>query len=116
MASLDDIQNTFISANQTLADLVNAYLKQVPSNSSGNLAADKVIQVGFVRVTGISIVAGGAVGALHDAASIAGVASTNKIYEVGTTKGFYPVNLVFPTGLTYIPGAAQEVAIMYTRI
>jgi hypothetical protein len=35
---------------------------------------------------------------------------------VGTTLGYYPVNIVFPKGLTYAPGAGQSAAIMYTRI
>lgn len=116
MASLDDIQTSFQTANSMLADFVNATLKQTPSNSSGTVSTTKIIQTGFVRVTGISVVVGGAVGALHDARAVGDIATTNKIYEVGITPGFYPVNLVFPTGLAYAPGAAQEAAIMYTRI
>ena len=33
MAELDQVDNTFLTAVQTLSDLVNATLKQVPSNS-----------------------------------------------------------------------------------
>ena len=116
MASLDDIQNSFISANQTLADLVNATLKKVPSDSSGTLDATKVIQTKFVRVTGISVVVGGVAGALHDVAAIGDIAAGNKIFEVPITAGYYPVNLVFVNGLAYEPGAGQSAAIMYTRI
>ena len=96
--------------------MVSAQSKQVPSLSSGHLDVSRVVQTGFVRVTGISVIVAGAVGALHDINSITGAASSNKIYEVAATKGFYPVNLIFATGLTYVPGAAQEIAIMYTRI
>lgn len=116
MASLDDIQTTIQSVNGTLNDQVSAYLKQVPSTSSGLLSAAKIVQVGFVRVTGISIVTGGAAGGLHDTNALASIATTNKIYTVGTAAGFYAVNLVFLNGLAYDPGAGQEIAIMYTRI
>jgi len=115
MADLDQIDNTFLTAVQTLSDLVNATLKQVPSDSSGRVAATKVIQTGFVRVTGISVVVAGAVGALHDAAATASVASSNKIFVVPAATGFTALDLVFTSGLTYVPGAAQEVAIMYSR-
>jgi hypothetical protein len=116
MASLDDIQTTIQSINGTLSDQVSAFLKQVPSTSSGLLTGSKIVQVGFVRVTGISIVTGGAAGGLHDTNVLASIAGGNKIYTVGTTLGFYPVNLVFLTGLAYAPGAGQEIAIMYTRL
>lgn len=115
MAELDQVDNTFLTAVQTLANLVDATLKLVPSNSSGKVSATKVIQTGFVRVTGISVVAGGAVGALHDASTTASIASANQIYVVPTTPGFYAVNLVFPTGLAYVPGASQTAAFMYSR-
>lgn len=115
MAELDQVDNTFLTAVQTLSDLVNATLKQVPSNSSGKVTATKVIQTGFVRVTGISVVAGGAAGALHDAATTASIAAGNQLYVVPTTAGFYAVNLVFSTGLAYVPGAGQTAAFMYAR-
>lgn len=114
--TLDDINNTFQSAVSTLADLVNATLKLAPSSSSGPVTAAKIIQIGFVRVTGVSVVVGGAAGGLHDVDALADVAATNKLYDVGTTPGFYPVNIVFPKGLAYAPGAGQTAAIMYTRI
>jgi hypothetical protein len=116
MASLDDIQTTFQSAVATLADLVNATNRDMPVLSSGTISTTKIVQVGFVRVTGVSVVVGGAAGGLYDVRAVADIAATNKIYVVGTTPGFYPMNLVFPTGLAYTPGAAQEIAIMYTRI
>lgn len=115
-AALDDINNTFLSAVSTLADLVNATLRQTPSDSSGALTASKIIQIGFVRVTGVSVVVGGAAGGLHDVDAIGDIAASNQLYTVGTTAGFYPVNIVFPKGLAYAPGAGQTAAIMYTRI
>lgn len=115
MASLDDIQTSIQAAVQQLSDLTNAELKQTPAISSGTLTATKVIQTGFVRVLGVSVIVAGAAGALHDIAAVAGIAAGNKIYVVGATIGFFPVNLVFTTGLTYAVGAGQTVAIMYSR-
>ncbi len=116
MATLDDIQSTFLTAVGVLSDLVNATLKQVPSDSSGHLDDDKVVQTGFVRVTSVDVVVAGAAGGLYDAALIADAGSSNLIHVVPATLGSYPVNLVFTKGLVYLPGAAQEVAIMYTRL
>lgn len=116
MASIDDIQTTLQSINTTLADQVNAYLRQVPSLSSGNVSTTKIIQIGFVRVTGVVVVVAGVAGALHDVRALADVAAGNLQYVVGTTLGYYPMNIVFPTGLAYVPGAGQSAVILYTRV
>lgn len=96
--------------------LVRATANQSPTDTSGQLAADTLIQTGFVRVLGVSVVAGGAAGGLYDAATITGATTGRQLYVVGTVAGFFPVNMVFPTGLVYKPGAGQKAAIFYTRI
>lgn len=116
MASLDDIQTTIQSINGTLNSQVDAYLKLVPSLTSGTVNASRIIQVGFVRVTGVSVVVGGAAGALHDVSALGDIAAGNLQYVVGTTLGYYPMNIVFPKGLAYAPGAGQSAVILYTRI
>lgn len=115
MASTDDVLTALQAIVGGLSEMVSAQSRLVPSTSSGRLAATKVIQTGFVRVTGIDVVVAGAAGALHDVAATADVAASNKIHVVPATLGYAAVNLVFLRGLVYVPGAAQEAAIMYGR-
>lgn len=114
-ASLSDIatiQQNAVKAANSIADSLDA---TIPHLTSGQLAADALIVPGFVRVTGVSVVAAGAVGGLYDASSLANAASTTQVYTVPATAGFIAVNMVFANGLVYKPGSGQTVAIFYTR-
>lgn len=114
-ASLSDIltaiKNLVIATNAN-ADALNS---AVPHFTSGQLAASTLVQVGFVRVTGISVTTAGAAGTLNDAATIAGAGAGNVISSVPATVGFFPVNMVFMNGLVYLVGAAQVVTLFYSR-
>lgn len=115
-ASLSDIltsiQNLVVATNAG----ANASNGLIPHLNSGRLAANTLIQTGFVRVTGISVLVAGAVGALFDAATLAAAAAgTNDLYVVPAAAGFIPLNMVFVNGLVYKPGAAQVAAIFYAR-
>lgn len=115
-ASLSDMLSTvknLVEATNTLAKAANGL---IPQFTSGRLAANTQIQSGFIRVTGISVLAAGAAGALHDAATLAAaVAGTNDIFVVPATVGFTATNMVFANGLVYKPGAAQVATIFYAR-
>lgn len=115
MASLSDILTAVQNAVNALNGFVTATNRVIPPFTSGQLVADTLVQTGFVRVTGVSVYAGGAVGALHDAASLALAVSGTEIYQVGTTEGYFATDMVFKDGLVYKPGAAQIVAIFYSR-
>lgn len=115
-ASLSDI----LTSIQSLVVATNAVAQAsnglIPRLNSGRLAANTLVQTGFVRVTGISVIVAGAVGALFDAATLAAAAAgTNDIYSVAAATGFTPLNMVFTNGLVYKPGAAQVAAIFYAR-
>lgn len=115
-ASLSDIltsiQNLVVATNA----VANANNGLIPHLTSGRLAANTLVQTGFVRVLGISVVVAGAVGALLDAATLASAAvGTNDVYDVPAATGFIPLNMVFANGLVYKPGAAQVAAIFYAR-
>lgn len=109
---LSAIQSLSVNC-QTIARRLN---EQAPDLSSGQISAAKLIQVGFVRVTGISVSTAGAAGTLNDAATAALAGAGNVIYSVAATAGFFPVNMVFHDGLVYLPGAAQVATIFYTRL
>lgn len=114
-ASLSDLLSAMQNGVTAMNAFVTAVTRDAPALTSGQLAADKLVQIGFVRVLGVSIVAGGAAGGLYDAASVTAAISTTQVYVTGTTPGFYPVNMVFVNGLVYKPGAGQTVTIFYAR-
>ena len=115
MASLSDLLTSMQNGVSAMNAFTTAISRTTPTLTSGQLDADILVQIGFVRVLGISIVAGGAVGGLYDAVSVAAAGSTEQIYVTGTTVGYYATNMVFTDGLVYKPGAAQVVAIFYAR-
>ena len=116
MASISDLVT--VGQNQVTAtnNLQKTYAQTVPVSTSGTLAADTLIQTGFVRVTGISVVVAGAAGGLYDAATIAAKGSGNLSYVTQATINFDPVNMVFANGLVYSPGSGQTVVVYYTRV
>ncbi len=116
MASLDDILTTLQGGVKAINGNTLALKQQAPTETSGQLAANTLVQTGFVRVTGISVTVAGAVGGLYDAATIALAISDTEVFVVPTAVGYIPLNMVFADGLVYKPGAAQVATIFYTRV
>ena len=115
--SLLNISQTLQSVAQEIAKAVTALGRLVPSLSSGQLSADAIVQNGFVRLTGIEVVAAGSpVGTLHDAATIATAAAGNEIAPIPTAVGFYPVQILFTTGMVYKAGTSEKIALFYARV
>lgn len=109
---LTSVQNLVVATN-AVSTANNGLL---PHFTTGRLAANALVQSGFVRVLGISVLAAGAVGALFDAATLAAAAAgTNDIYVVPAAVGFISLNMVFANGLVYKPGAGQVATIFYAR-
>lgn len=117
MSSLTDILTSLQNGVQAVQTLAGETAKGFPAVTSGQLAADTLVQNGFVRVLGIAVVAGGsAAGGLYDAATIAGAGSGQKVFNIATTAAAYTaVNLVFANGLVYKPGSGQIVTLFYRR-
>jgi hypothetical protein len=114
-ASLSDILTSMQNGVNAMNAFVSATSKTIPTNTSGQLAASVLVQTGFVRVLGVSIVAGGAAGSLADAATLALAVSGTEVYTTPTTTGFYATDMVFVNGLVYLVGAGQTVALFYAR-
>lgn len=116
IGTLQSIGNTLQTITQNIISAVNQLQKLVPALTSGQLTADTLVQTGFIRVTGISVVTPGATGGgLHDCATLADVASTNKVFSIGTSAGYYPVQLVFNDGLAYDADVGEVVTVFYSR-
>ena len=77
------------------------------------VSASTVVKVGVGRVVRVNVTTAGAVGAIYDSASIAGVASTNLIADIPATVGTYFFDWPFLNGLVYVPGSSQVVSISY---
>lgn len=114
--SLNDILTSIQSLSQNCQKIATTLQQGVPSDTSGQLSADTLVQTGFVRLLGISVIAAGAIGALHDARTLALAASGNQVAVVQATAGYFAVDMVFADGLVYKPGAGQTCALFYARI
>lgn len=108
---LTAIKNLTVATNG-IADADNA---AVPHFTSGQMAANTLVQAGFVRLVGISVTTAGAAGTLHDAGTVALAGAGNVVGVVPAAAGFLAVNMVFTAGLVYKPGAAQVATLFYSR-
>jgi hypothetical protein len=78
-----------------------------------NLSASTVIKIGSGRVVNACVITTGAVGTLHDCTTTGAATAANQIGVIPAAVGNYSINMPFLTGLVYVPGAAQVVAISY---
>lgn len=115
MASLDDILSIQQAATAQLTLLQQTQEKLIPSDTSGAMTASRLVQVGFVRVQGISVLAGSPPGKLHDVARLADVAAGNEVLVIPTSPGYYAMNILFKTGLAFVPGTSGAVVVFYSR-
>lgn len=111
------IGNTLQTIAQNIILAVTELRYLTPALSSGQLSANTLVFTGFVRVTGISVIAPSStvVGGLYDGATIAATNATNEIYPTPTAKGYYNTQMIFTNGLVYKPQGGEEVAIFYVR-
>jgi hypothetical protein len=114
MASMGDIAGIQQTATAILSAMQETLAKTVPTNSTGYLDANTLLQSGFTRVLGISVMTGGTA-YLHDCATLADAGPSNQIYLLPATAGFYATNMVFHKGLVLVAGATK-CAIFYTRV
>ena len=115
-ASLSDILTAQQNGVTALNNIQKTLAGTIPTTTSGTLAASTLIQTGFVRVTGVSVVVAGAAGGLYDTTAVASLGAANQTYVVPATLGFTALNMVFMNGLVYSPGSGQTAVIYYTRV
>lgn len=84
------------------------------SDAAYNLSASTVVKATGGRLVRVCVVtAGSAAGAVHDCATTGAAAAANKIATIPNTVGVYEFNWPCDTGITYIVGTGQVVAISY---
>lgn len=117
-ASLSDILTSLRNEVVAVNNLVLQYSRQFPSSTSGQVSAAALIQTGFVRLLGISVVASvtAAAGGLYDAATLSSAGATQQVGVLLTTPGFYAVDMVFANGLVAKPAPGQIVSLHYARV
>lgn len=113
--SLSDVLTTLKAIAAAINSMATETAHGFPTDSSQQLAANTLVQVGFVRVTGMAVVTAGVAGGLYDAATVAGAGSGQQVATVPATVGYTPMNMVFETGLVYKPGAGQVITLFYRR-
>jgi hypothetical protein len=116
MATLADVLSALQNAVTAVNSVAQAVNRQVPSYTSGLLTATALVQSGFVRVTGVSVVVAGVAGTLNDASNMATATAANAIFTVPAVAAFYPLNMVCMNGLVYTLGTGQKVVVYYTRV
>lgn len=115
MASLDDIMSVLQSFAPALSGTAQAQSQVTPDLTSGALGATTLVNLGFTRVTGISVVAGAA-GWLHDTNAVSSITTLTRVYPVSATVGHYSVQLIFRQGLVFEPGAAMRATVFYAKV
>lgn len=115
MSALTDILTALQNGVNAVNALTQAVVRGTPTDSSGQLSADTLVQVGFVRVLGVSVTTAGAAGGLYDTATLAGAGAGQLVYSVFAMVNFFPLNIVFKDGLVFKPGAGQKATIIYAR-
>jgi hypothetical protein len=78
-----------------------------------NVAASTVIKAGAGRLVRVSVITAGAVGTVNDCLTVAAAAIGNQIGVIPAAVGIYYFDWPCATGIVYVPGAAQVVAISY---
>lgn len=116
MASTDDIMAVLQTFAPALSASAKAQAQVTPDFTSGVMSATTLINQGYTRATGISVVAAGAAGWLHDANSVGSITSSTRVYPVAATLGLVSFNMVFKKGLVYEPGAAQVATVFYAKV
>lgn len=117
-ASQSDILTALQNQVVALNSQVLAFSQLTPSFSSGQITASAfgtLVQSGFVRLLGISIVTGGATnGGLYDSATN-NPSGGQLIGAMLTTPGFYATQMIFTNGMVAKPSTGQVVSLHYAR-
>jgi len=113
MASLDDLFTTAKNIVTAINGWSQTLLQTEGNASAAEITAATVVKTGQGRVARVSvIVAGSAVGYVHDAALP--TASGPRVYTIPNTVGVYAVEIPVSNGIVVAPGTGQTVTISYS--
>jgi hypothetical protein len=96
-------------------DAQNNILIGKGNTATYNLSASTVIKATPGRVCKVSVItAGSAPGTINNCITTGAAAASNEIFVVPNTAGMYDIDWPCSTGITYILGTGQVVAISFT--
>lgn len=79
-----------------------------------NITAATVIKPTGGRIAKVSVlVAGSAVGAVHNCATTGAAAAGNQVAVVADTVGVYSIGMPCPAGIVVVPGTGQTLAVSF---
>lgn len=115
-ASLSDILTAFKDAVVAINGTIDSVAALSPHYTTGRLTAATLVQAGFVRVTGVSMLTAASGGTLNDAGSVVDATANTAVYMLPATSGFVAVNMIFANGLVYTPPTTGVPGVIfYTR-
>lgn len=95
------------------------YIKQGRGALNNIAAATQVVTVppdsvrGSARLVKVIVTTAGAVGAIYDAANVAGATAANLVFVIPAAVGVYPIDWPIVAGIYVAPGAAQILNVCY---
>jgi hypothetical protein len=113
---LSAAKNAVVALGNITARLTAMSGSFVATQTSGHLAANALVLAGYVRVKGVSVIAGSAVGYLNDSATAAGIATGTRVYQISATPGYYPMDIIVTDGLVFEAGTGMQVVISYSVV
>lgn len=117
-ASQSDILTALKNQVNATNALVNVTNQLTPTLSSGQItasAAGTLVQSGFVRLLGISIITGSINGGLYDAATVGAAGAGQQVGALLSAPGFYFTQMIFTNGMVAKPSSGQVVSLHYAR-
>jgi hypothetical protein len=114
-ASLDDILTTQKNAVIALGAIQKALNADIAVYTTPVATGSTFVIAGSGRLLRFSVlVAGSAVGFVHNSATPTGAATSNALVACPNTVGVYEANVAFNAGLVIEPGTGQSLSITYT--
>ena len=117
----------FSSNTNTMAPMISAGLNPSGTNagltpttvtyagysSAANIAASTVIKATAGRLFRVNVNVAGVAGAIHDTTTTGGATAANLIATIPAVVGTYEFNWPMSSGIVYIVGAGQVIAVNY---
>jgi hypothetical protein len=113
-ASISDILTAIKNIVTALATASQNYLNVNGQVTISSISAPVVLKVSAGRVASVSVIVGGAVGAIYDGATL--TSTTKQLYVIPDTVSGQPyvVNMPVSVGILIVPGAGQTVTVSYS--
>lgn len=112
MATLDDILTAAKNIVTAINGAAQTYRAVQGISSLEAISTATLIKASAGRVATVSVLVGGAVGAIYDAASASSTSA--KLYVIPNTVGAYVVNMPTDTGIVVAPGSGQVVTVSWS--